>query len=198
MTPEEEKELNVLIKKRSDSILDSISEETEALWKQAKANTQILTGEERVYEGQKVDFSMLDFLLATIKFTPQDMTSDLLMLTKFWSEFYPYLKKLQTGYSHYRGKLRESYASENHTLYGYANQNLELQCFKLFLKELDEETPGLAQRFDKFHKDHKEKSDAEIAKIRKQEKKRVKKEQGKIKHLQAIEKQKAFESKLRI
>lgn len=151
-----------------------------------------------------VDFSMFDFIIATTQFSPDDMTSDLKMLQRFWVTIYPYVDNVIGNLNHYKLKFREIYGVEGQTLKTYALQNLELQCHRKFLKDMDpyccdntEESFELLKKFEKFHADFKAESDAEIVKIKAREDKRNLEIEEKQKKREEIEKKRAFQASLR-
>ena len=198
------REMDVLIKKRKQSVVDSITPETEELWKQAQLNLQWLTGDPiKTSDGCEVDFSMFDFLMATTKWTAKDMTSDLTMLQRFWVTMFPYLDNVIGSLVNYKIKFKELYGIEGQTLKKFALQNLELQCRQLFMKEASErclkgEVFNLEIEFRKFHKDFKAKSDAEIVKIRAKEEERNKRIEDKQKKNEQEVKNRAFAAHLQI
>lgn len=196
------REFDIIVKKRQKSVIDSLSDETEELWKQAYAHRQWITGDPiTLPSGDKVDMAMFDMIVATMHLQQSDMRSMLTLLQKFWAELYPYAENLVNHLNHYKVKFKELYGVEERTLRNYALQNLELQCRQLFMKEAAErtkkgETFDLEEEFQKFHKDFKAKSDAEIAKMKKQEDKRIEEDLKEAERRAAIARTKSFQTKL--
>ena len=196
MNRKDRKELEVILKKRKQSVVDSLTDETMELWKSAQLNQQWLMGEKiKTSEGHEVDFSMFDFVVATCNFTPDDMTSDLKMLQRFWITAYPYVENVIDHLAHYERQFKELYKIEGTTLKNFALQNLELQCHRLFLEKLD---PKVKEEFETFHKEFKDKSDAEIEKVKEKEEEFQKKLEEREEKKKEEEKQRLFAAKLQL
>ena len=167
--------MDVILSKRQSSIIDSINPETEALWKSAKAHQQWLQGDPiKTPDGDLVDFSMFDFIVATATFNKKDMSSTLTMLQKFWATLYPYIDNLIAHQVYYQKQFEELYGIEGSTLKKYALQNLELQCRTQYMNEAAvKAAQGLKfhmlGEFEAFHSKFKAESDAEIVKIKAKE-----------------------------
>ena len=210
------KALDVILKKRKQSVINSITDETGEIWRQAQQNLQWIVGEPvRLPEGVKVDFSMFDFIVATTKFLPDDMTSDLKMLQRFWITIYPHVDKVIENLNHYKLKFREIYGVEGQTLKNYALQNLELQCYKKFFNEElhkhlrynpqgqeigypEELAQDIREAFNDYHKKFKDESDAKIAEMKKKEEEIMAKQQKEVEEREKIKRQQALQAKLSI
>lgn len=177
------RDMDVVLNRRQTSIIDSINPDTEKLWKLAKANRQWLQGDTiRTPEGDEVDFSMFDFIVAITTFTKADMSSDLKMLQRFWITLHPYVENLIDHQKYYMSQFQELYGIEGQTLKKFALQNLELQCRQNFMKDASSrmamgESFDLEAEFDIYHAKFKAESDAEIVKIRAKEEEFVKKQE---------------------
>lgn len=169
MNRAEKRHLDVLLKQRNRKIFDSLNDETQELWNKAEKTLGWIHGEATVLGsgGAKVDLSMFDFIVAQCDFTPDDMTSDLKMLQRFWITLFPYTEKMIGNMQFYIAKFREVEKIESDVLKRYADQNLELQYRQLFMKE--QIPPEYAEAFVEYHAIKKAESDAEIAKIKKRE-----------------------------
>lgn len=205
LSRKDRREVSVLLKKRQSSVIDSLTDETTELWKLAQQNLQWLCGKPiKTKGGAKVDFSMMDYLMAITRWTAEDQTSDLLMIQRFWITMYPYLDNVISNLSHYKAKFAEIYGIEGETLKNYALQNLELQLYRKFFKEelpkiLDNknEANAINEAFKKFHEDFKAESDAEIEKAKAKEGEWRNKQEEKARTAEEANKKKAFANSLR-
>ena len=192
---EDKRHLKVLLKQRTKKIFDSLGDETQELWSEAAKTLGWIHGEPiTLPNGSKVDLSMFDFIVAQCDFTPDDMTSDLKMLQKFWVTLFPYTNKMISNMQFYIQKFREVEKIETEVLRKYADQNFELQYRQKFMKE---QVPAeYEEKFQEYHKLMKAESDAEIEKIKKREKVFVKTNEKKIERRDKGNAMKRFASKI--
>lgn len=168
-------DIDVGLSEEQQTVIRALDGNTESLWKEAVANNQFLEGKEiQVNNGTMVDFSHFDLIVSITQFLPQDMTSDLKMLKCFWVSLYPFVRQLKAFAQHYQRIYREIAHDQNKTLKNYANQNLEIKCYKKFM---DDRYPEMAEEFEAFHTEEKRKSDLEIERIKKVEERRMKKQE---------------------
>jgi len=197
--------MDVILRKRQNSIINSISDDTEALWKSAKTHQQWLQGDPiKTPDGDVVDFSMFDFIVATAVFSKKDMSSDLTMLQRFWITVYPYIDNLIAHQVYYQEQFQELYGIEGNTLKKFALQNLELQCYQKFMKEELGKYVGetvnsseeINNEFKKYHEKFKAESDSEIEKIKEKEAEWMKKQEAAAERQAEQDKQDAFAATL--
>jgi len=197
-----------MMKRKSDIILnnlqkkaiDTLDDEKLDLWKLAKAKKQWLTGEPTKIEGQEVDFSHFDFILAIIQFSKMDMTSDLKMLQRFWITLYPYIENLLYYLNRYEQQFKDIVEMEGQTLRTYALQNLELKCYRKFfedeLRKYTDNSEEIIKSFKVYHDAWEEESQSKIAEIKKKEEEHIKRQEEAARKQEEIERQEILRARL--
>jgi hypothetical protein len=198
-----ENKSEMILRRRQNDVLDSLNEDTERLWKLCHEQVLWLEGDPKEVEGREVDYSMFDFVIATTNFRAMDKVSYLGMMQRFWWTLYPHIKKLNEGLKNYETQFKTVMGIEDRALKGYADQHLELACYRLFLEEelgkhmSNSQAKKLRAAFHNFHQKYDEESKAKIAKIKAEEEEKNKIREEKLRKRKEEEDKRAFERSLR-
>ena len=158
--------LAALLKKRKNTIQKHTNDEVQKLWAEADKTLGWIFGEpDLLPSGARVDFGMFDFIISKVDFTPEDMTSDLKMLQRFWITFFPHADKIIQNRNMIAGKFREIEATNDALVKRFADQNFELQYRKEFMKGYED----LEIEFQNYFEKRKKESEAKIEELKKKE-----------------------------
>jgi hypothetical protein len=159
MTDLRKKTEDVIDNKKETDIIDRFDAEKISRYNRAIKHKMFLRGSVRKYAGYDVDFAHFDFLLSQIKFP--DGMDFLTCLKMFWANLDPYLSNMIEHLDLLDNSFKELVEDQNIVLKNYADQQLELRCYKDFLDQLEDK--DLKYQFNTFFNQRKKEDEEAIA-----------------------------------
>lgn len=145
----EAKRFNSAVKKQEGSKFDtSVDSQMFKDFMYALENKVWLRSEPIEFEGEMIDMAQFEFMMACLTF-PNDVNR--YHLQQFYASMWPYVKKIIDSYESLDNAFNLIEQDQIEVLNKYANQNMELQLYKKFYKDLPNEYRMKFKRYKEKH-----------------------------------------------